>query len=217
MKLCKETLNVLKNFSTINKGIQFLEGNEVRVSAIDKSVMGIAKIKETMPQDFAIYDLPMFLSVHSLFTEPELEFHDDYLIFKEGRRKVKYGFTDSRNVVGAPYDLELGSGERELFLSSTQLDSLKKASSIMQLNDFSIRKESDSITFNVEDLSQESNNNYQIELEETVDIDDFEVQLKMVSLNFLALDYDIELVNDNEVLVFTNSENNITYYVASEA
>ena len=122
MKLSKETLTILKNFSSINGGIQFLEGNEVRVASMDKTVMGIAKIKEEFPQDFAIYDLPMFLQVHSLFNEPELEFHEDYLIFKEGRRRTKYHYTDSRNVVGAPYDLTLGGDEATLFVSAEQLE-----------------------------------------------------------------------------------------------
>lgn len=214
MKLSKDTLAILKNFSSINGGIQFIEGNEIRIAAHDKTVMGIAQIEETIPQDFAIYDLSMFLQVHSLFNEPELEFHDDYLIFKEGRRRVKYHYTDSRNVVGAPYDLELGGDEAALFVSAEQLDSLKKASNVMQLRDFTMEKTDDTIQLSVEDLSQDNNNNFRIDLDFDVDMEDFRLELKVQALNFLSLDYEIEIVNDNQFLVFSNDERKVKYYVA---
>lgn len=215
MKLSKETLAVLKNFSSINSGIQFVEGKEIRVSATDKTVVGIAGISESIPMDCTIYDLPMFLQVHSLFDDPELEFHEDYLFFKEGRRRVKYHYTDARNVVAAPYDLKLGGDEPTLFVSSEQLDSIKKASNVMKLTDFSIEKVGDSIQLCVEDLNQDNNNEFKIDLEFDVDMDDFRLELKIQSLNLLSLDYEIELVNDNQFLVFSNTERNIKYYVAA--
>lgn len=218
MILSKKTISILKNFSAINGGIQFVEGNEIRVAAIDKSVMGIAVVEENFPVDFALYELPQFLSVLSLFDEPELEFEDDYLIIKQGRQTVKYFYTDSDNVVAAPYDLKLsGDNDHSLFVSGEQLDRLSKASSMMQLEDFAIVKVGDSIQLIVEDGDQDKKNDFTIDVDFDVDMDDFALQLKMKTLNFVKLDYEIAFANDNQFLIFSNEENNLTYYVAVQS
>jgi len=217
MILSKKTIGVLKNFSIINSGIQFVEGNEIRVAAIGKSVMGIAIVEETFPVDFALYDLNQFLSVLSLFDQPELDFDDDYLIIKQGRQRVKYFYTDSSNVVAAPYDLELDGDGASLFVSADELDSLNKASNAMGLRDFALVKKGDSIQMIVEDGEQDSNNEFTIDVEFEVDIDDFDLQLKMTSLNFVKLDYEISFSPDNESLIFSNEEHNLTYYVAVQS
>lgn len=217
MKLSKSTIAILKNFATINGGIQFVEGNEIRVAAIDKSVMGIATVEETFPVEFALYDLNQFLSVLTMFDEPELEFHDDYLIIKQGRQRVKYFYTDSDNIVAAPYTLELEGDGGALFVSADQLEALTKASSLMKLTDFAMVKDGDGIQLIVEDGDQDSNNEFTIDVEFEVDIDDFELQLKMKSLNFVKMDYEISFVDDNQFLIFENSDNNLKYYVAVQS
>lgn len=217
MKLSKSTIGILKNFATINGGIQFVEGNEIRVAAIDKSVMGIAKVEESFPIDFALYDLNQFLSVLSMFNEPELEFKEDHMVIKQGRNRVKYFYTDSDNIVAAPYDLELDIGEDTMFISADQLDSLTKASAVMKLEDFAIVKDGDSIQMIVEDGDQDSNNEFTIDVEFEVDVPDFELQLKMKTLNFVKLDYEISFVDDNQFLIFSNEEQQLTYYVAVQS
>lgn len=217
MKLSKSTIGILKNFANINGGIQFVEGNEIRVAAIDKSVMGIAHVDEQFPIDFALYDLNQFLSVLSMFTEPELDFHEDHMLIKQGRNRVKYFYTDSDNIVAAPYTLELQSGEDTMFISADQLDALTKASAVMKLEDFAIVKDGDSIQLIVEDGDQDSNNEFTIDVEFEVDVEDFELQLKMKTLNFVKLDYEISFVEDNQFLIFENAESKLKYYVAVQS
>ena len=69
MKLSKETLSVLKNFASINDGMVFRSGNILRTCDTQKQIMAETKISETIPSNFAIYDLNRFLSVLSI--------HDD--------------------------------------------------------------------------------------------------------------------------------------------
>ena len=67
MKLSNETLTVLKNFSSINQGIQFKKGTKLTTVSSGKTVLAQAVLKDSFPQDFCVYDLNQFLSVHSLF------------------------------------------------------------------------------------------------------------------------------------------------------
>ena len=56
MKLSEKTLNLLKNFSTINQSILFKQGSSLRTISVMKNILAEAVIDEEIPQDFGIYD-----------------------------------------------------------------------------------------------------------------------------------------------------------------
>jgi hypothetical protein len=87
MKLTSETLSVLKNFASINQGIEFKKGNTIRTMSSGKTVLAKATLKDEFPQDFCVYDLNQFLSVHSMFDNTEIEFDSNHVIFKSGAKK----------------------------------------------------------------------------------------------------------------------------------
>ena len=62
MKLSEKTLNILKNFSSINQSILVKQGNQLRTISVAKNILAEAEIKEDFPRDFAIYDLNQFLN-----------------------------------------------------------------------------------------------------------------------------------------------------------
>ena len=110
MKLSNETLNVLKNFAGINSGIEFKTGNKIATISSTKTVLAKATLPDEFPQDFCIYDLNQFLSVHSLGKDTELDFDANNVVFKSGRSKTKYRMTAKTMIVSAP--------EKELTLPS---------------------------------------------------------------------------------------------------
>ena len=50
MKLTSETLSVLKNFASINQGIEFKKGNTIRTMSSGKTVLAKATLKDEFPQ-----------------------------------------------------------------------------------------------------------------------------------------------------------------------
>ena len=74
MRLSKSTLDILKNFSTINQSIRFKKGNLLTTLSIQKNILSRAHVEEEFPKDFAIYDLSEFLSAMLLFKDPEFGF-----------------------------------------------------------------------------------------------------------------------------------------------
>ena len=79
MKLTNETINVLKNFSTINQNLVIKEGSSISTMSAMKNIIAKATVEEKFEKEFAIYDLNEFLSALSLFTNPNLDFNDDYV------------------------------------------------------------------------------------------------------------------------------------------
>ena len=100
MKLSESTVNLLKNFSSINQSILFKEGNKLRSISVMKNILAEATISEEFPKDFGIYDLNQFLNGLSLHNSPELDFENNqFVVIKEGKMRSKYFFADASVIV----------------------------------------------------------------------------------------------------------------------
>ena len=62
MKLSDETINILKNFSSINQSLLFKQGNVLKTISGLKTIFAEVTIQENFPKEFAIYDLNKFLA-----------------------------------------------------------------------------------------------------------------------------------------------------------
>ena len=102
MKFSDRTLNVLKNFATINQSVIFKPGNELRTISPQKTIMSIAQIDDDIPANACIYDVSRFLSTCGLYEVPNIEFHDKYFMISEGNRKTKYVYADPSMVFAPP-------------------------------------------------------------------------------------------------------------------
>ena len=67
VRLSKQTIGFLKNFSQINKSIFIERGGFIDTISVNKNIIAYTDIKEFIPVDMAIYDLPLFLGAISLF------------------------------------------------------------------------------------------------------------------------------------------------------
>ena len=139
MKLSDRTINLLKNFSSINQSILFKEGNSLRTISVMKNILAEANIAEDIPRDFGIYDLNQFLNGLNLHQSAELDFQNDgYVVIKEGRSRSKYFFADPNVIVTPPEkSISLPTEDVCFTLDTNQLDKLLKAAAVYQLPDLS--------------------------------------------------------------------------------
>ena len=56
MKLNSGTLNVLKNFATINQNLMIKEGSTITTMSAMKNIVAKVNVEETFPKQIAIYD-----------------------------------------------------------------------------------------------------------------------------------------------------------------
>ena len=82
------TLNILKNFSSINRSIVIKPGNVISTVSINKNIFARAEINETFPTELSIYDLSLFLGGLSLFKDPSFDCSDDKKVTEIGRAHV---------------------------------------------------------------------------------------------------------------------------------
>ncbi len=215
MKLSDRTVNLLRNFSSINQSILFKQGNQLRTISVMKNILAEANIDEEIPQEFGVYDLGQFLNSLSLFQEPELNFTgESFVTVKEGKQRSKYFFADPSVIVSPPEkSITLPTVDVEFTLKSAQLDRLLKAAAVYHLTDLSIVGDGKEIKLKVHDRKNETSNDFSI----IVGVTDktFELHFKVENIKIVPGTYDVR-VSRKLLSEFKSSEYDLTYYIALE-
>ena len=215
MKLSDKTLTVLKNFAGINNSILVKEGNQLRTMSVAKNILAEADIDEEFSRQFGVYDLNQFLNGLSLHQDPDLDFTEEsYLTIREGKRRVKYFYADP-NVIISPPDkaITLPSEDVHFQLESTSLEKLLKAAAVYQLPDLSAVGEAGVVKLVVRDKKNDTSNEYSIVVGETDKV--FSFNFKVENIKIIPGAYDV-VVSSKLLSRFTNSQFNLTYYIALE-
>ena len=100
LNLTKQTVAILKSMAGINSNVHVMPGNELVTVSPQKNIMFTAKVDETFPTEFAIYDLNQFLSTYSLLSDAEVVFGENHCVITSGRQSCKYHYADTRLVDG---------------------------------------------------------------------------------------------------------------------
>lgn len=108
MKLSNETIEILKNFATINPSLMVRKGNILRTVTANKTVMASATLKETFPTEFGIHDLTRLIMVLSAYDNPTIDFESGYIKISDGPSDTKYHHSAAETVTQPPSkDVEL--------------------------------------------------------------------------------------------------------------
>lgn len=135
MQLSSETVEILKNFSTIKEMIFVKSGNVIKTESVSQTVRAEATVEENFPSDFGIYDLKKFLAKLSLhradgFTA-DIEFFPDKIKIVDGAGK-RANFIKLCPVDFIGYPEEMGDIEihHEFVLSANDLAWISRSAAI---------------------------------------------------------------------------------------
>ena len=215
MKLSETTINLLKNFSTINQSLLFKKGNKLSTISVMKNIMAEATIDEELPKDFGIYDLGQFLNGLGLHNSPELDFtNDNHVLIKEGRSRSKYFFADPSVIITPPEKaITLPSEDVTFDLSTDQLDKLLKAAAIYQLADLAVEGGDGVVKLLVRDKKNDTSNSFSVTVGETDKV--FSFNFKVENIKILPGTYEV-VVSQKLLSRFTSKNLDLTYYIALE-
>lgn len=217
--LSKGTLDVLKNFSTINSSIVFREGSTVRTISNAENILAKFTGEEVFPSDFAIYDLSQFLSGISLFNDPQLEFTSkDFVSIRGGRQSAKYYFSDPEiTLKSAPEkNVKFPGADLQFNLTEDDLIALQKASAVYSLPDLTFYSEegSNTIKLILRDKENDTSNTYDITIAGSC-TGTFALDLKIENIRVLLGDYTVK-VSKELISEWNNLNVELTYYIALE-
>ncbi|AIX28479.1 sliding clamp DNA polymerase accessory protein [Synechococcus phage S-CAM4] len=217
--LSRKTLDVLKNFSTINSSIVFRKGSTVRTISNAENILAKFTGEEVFPVDFAIYDLSQFLSGISLFSDPQLEFdNENFVSIRGGRQSARYFFSDPEiTLKSAPEkNVKFPGSDLQFSLTGEDLIALQKASAVYSLPDLTFQsiEGHDEIKLILRDKENDTSNTYDITVAGST-TGTYTLDLKIENIRLLPGDYTVK-VSQHLISEWTNVNTDLTYYIALE-
>lgn len=213
MKFSNETLTVLKSFTAINKSILLAAGSVIKTITPEKTLIAIANIQQEIPSDACIYDLSRFLSILSLYNDPDVEFFDKYFIISEGKRRTKYVFADLSMIHTPPEkDITIPSADVEVSVTADTLSSVLKAAGVLQFSEIAFVGEGGKCYLKAIDSANDNADDFGVEIGETAD--EFRIIIKTDNLKLMPIDYDVTLCSKG---ISQFKGEGVTYYVAIDS
>jgi len=217
MKFSESTINVLKNFASINAGMQFKEGSVVRTISKGQNVLGKATVTETFEKDFVIYDLNRFLSLCSSLTDPEIVINSDAnnLTVKSGTSKTTYGLADESMIVAPPVkELKIENSEVNFKLTKDDMNQVLKMSGILGLPNIAVTGNGFEISISALDTKNTDSDNFSITVGRTSA--NFRMIFVTENLKMIPGTYDVA-ISSKGISHFKHVTDQIEYWIATEA
>jgi|TARA_B100002003_G_C14003773_1_gene484486 hypothetical protein len=222
MKLSESTVEVLKNFATINQSILFTDGKELNTVAVQKNLLGSATVAETFKSpngEFAIYDLNEFLSTLSLFEDPDVEFGEQFATISDSRANTVYWFADKEIIVFPTSKIEMPDSDVEFTLTAESLDKLQRATGTLGVPDLVIRRgESDpsKIVAEVLDKRNDTSNTFSLEVGDYAGDANFKFYFLNERMKMLPGDYNVQISSKKISKLTSVPDGEVTYWIALE-
>lgn len=215
MKLSELTIEILKNFATLNQSLQFRKGSELATITTGKTILATARVVESFPFDFAIYDLTKLLAKLSLYKDAEIEFEADRVVFKSAdKRRSDYIIYSSPKVITAPPDKKLtcDDPEVEFELSAEDLLWQRKSAGISASPFMIFHGDGKEISIRSTDVKDASSDLSSTVIGKTKK--NFNYVIKIENWKFLDGSYRVKLKKG--MAKFEHTEKPVEYYVAIE-
>ena len=213
--LSKPTIEVLKNFCSINKSLVINPGNKLSTLSINKNILAYADVEESFDSQMSIQDLGVFLGGLSLFEQPTIDTSKDNFVTvsdRAGRSKTRFFYADPDIITQPPEkEIELPSVDVKFRLDAATLQQLQRAASVYQLPDLCLYGDGTEMTLRVTDKKNDTSNSYSVEVGRSEN--EFCYCFKVENLKLLLGDYNVTLSKSN-VALFQGE--GIKYFIALE-
>jgi len=212
MKLSDKTIQILKNFSSINPSILVRPGNVLKTVTPMKTVFAQATVAETFEQEFAIYELPRFLGTISLFSDPDFDFQEKYVTIRSGKQRVNYTYADASMFVTPPSkNINFPESEVDFTITADQLSTISKAGAVLQMPEIAVVGEDGTITIRAVDSKNPTADVFSLDVGECDK--DFRVIFRPENMKLIPADYRVSLTT---LGISRFESDNLTYWIATE-
>ena len=215
IKISSETLGILKNFSAINSNLHVKVGNRLNTVSPSKTILAEAEVAESFDTEFGIWDMGKFLSVVSLFKDPEFEFSDTYVLIGDaGKASVQYFFSDPNLLTKEDRKIVMPNIAVSFQLTKDDLAAITKAASVLQAPDMCVEACGEGICIRVCDKKDPTAHSWTLSVDSTEHSEAFRSWFKVENLKMIPADYTVD-IGEKRVARFTGAS--VSYWVAMEA
>jgi hypothetical protein len=222
MKLSPETIDILKNFSTINNSIVISPGNVIKTINPERNVYARSTVAETFPRDIPIYELRQFLNIFTLHKDADVDFSDEqYILVSQGTTKMKFYYADlfslSKNLNIPTQEYPFDDVVLSVSLDSSLLERVRKAANMYILTDLSLVGDQGKIELKVHNKEDPATKSYNVEIGTT----DKDFSFNFIEKNLMILpgSYNLDIAaftGGRFASRFTNQSQDLQYVIALE-
>jgi hypothetical protein len=215
MTLSKKTLEVLKNFATINSNFYYSGEGKIKTISPMKNILADSVIEEDLPE-FGIYDLSEFLSVLSLYRSPCLDFSEDYIDIsweEKANTAVRFHFAAKNILTVSDKTIDIEDFFVSIKLPKDLLSDTVKSAAVLQLSDIVLKSDGITTTFGVIDKKDGNKNSHLTVIDNVDSTTEYEFYFKYENLKMIPNDYTLSI--SKEGIAKFESED-VTYWVATE-
>ena len=213
MKLSKNTLEVLKNFATINTNILVREGTSVSTISTGKNIFAKAEVAEPFPKEFAVYDLNSLLSLLTVMEDTDVDFGDESLTVSKGNAKFEYYYADPNIIVSAPDKSIEVDTFFQFDLSKDDIDMILKAAAITAAPMLSVIGDGTQVVITVGDPATPKSNSFRQVIGETDKT--FDARLAVENFKVVPSGYTVTL-SEKKFMFLESSKGDLKYWLALE-
>lgn len=217
MKLSEKTLEILKNFTTINQGLSIKSGSTLRTISKQQNVLARATVPDSFESEAVIFDLNRFLGVVTSLNDPEININADQkkILIKSGSYKTVYGLSDESMIVAPPSkDLKVENAEVNFSLSKDDFNQVLKLSGIMGLPNIAVVGNGKKISFTTLNTKDNESDTFECQVADTTDT--FKFIFNTENLKMIPGNYDVS-ISSKGISYFKNKTEPVEYWVATEA
>ena len=216
MKITRQTIDILKNFSSINPSIVVKEGSALETISTMKNILAKSKIVEDFDRQFAIYDLTEFLGLvtSEALVNAELEFEENWVNMVNGKSSSRYYYADESTIIKPEKKLEMPEPEIHFELSKLDLSTALSMSGILSKPDLGIVSDGKTISALILDKKDPTSDFFEIGVGEG-NGDEYVMYFKIENLKILKGSYSVG-ISSRGIGHFSNQDIELEYWIALE-
>ena len=222
MNISPDTVEILKNFSTIQSNLLIREGSVLETVAESRNIVARATVADIFPQDFGIWDLGQFLALLSLFTKPSLDFKDKFVVVKESSKEgiksaLKF-YSAAASMLTTPKTTQLNmEGTKVTFdLPAEKIKAVMTAAGTLGVDDLQFASDGSLITLAALDKDEaktSASNSYTLPIGEDTEETEFCIYLTASLFRMIDDDYEVQLGAES-ISQFKSKNRDLTYWMA---
>lgn len=213
MKVSNETIQVLKNFASINSNILIRKGKTLATISTAKNIFARAEVSEDFPVEVPIYDLNSLLALLTLMENQEVEFGEKSLTISKDNGKFEYFYSSPSVIVAAPdKNIELDN-HFQFKMTAEEVNMLMKAAAITAAPTLSLSCKHQQVTLTVGDKKNDSANTFKKVI--GPGIEDFECFMAVENFKIIPDAYSVT-VSKKKFFHFKHETKSIEYFIAME-
>lgn len=216
MKLSKETLEILQNFSAINDQIAFLEGSTLRTMSEARNILAEAPISETIDSSFGVSNLREFLSVVSLVDDCDIQVTENELKLVGPNATAKY-FPWSIEHINTPTKAPtMPTADLNLVITADQLANIRKGCGVLGVSNIAITGDDGRVVLRAYNPKNPTSNEFAVVIDDdNSNTDTFNFIVEVSSLKLMNTDYDVS-ISSKLISQFKAKDSDLTYWIALE-